>query len=31
MSENEKQWKGVFVTRDRECFTLSHFIFTNQN
>ena len=31
MSENEKQWKGVFLVKDGECFALSHFIFTNQN
>ena len=31
MSENKKQWKGVFLVKDREYFALSHFIFTNQN
>ena len=31
ISEKEKQWKGVFLVNDRECFVLSHFIFTNQN
>ena len=31
MSENEKQWKGTFLVKHRECFALSHFIFTNQN
>ena len=31
MSENGKQWKGVFLVKDRESFALSHFIFTNQN
>ena len=31
MSEKEKQRKGVFLVNDRECFALSHFIFTNQN
>ena len=38
MSEKEKQWRGDFLVKssnifnnDRECFALSHFIFTNQN
>ena len=31
MSDYKKQWKGVFLVKDRECFALSHFIFTNQN
>ena len=31
MSENEKQWKGIFLLKYRECFALSHFIFINQN
>ena len=26
----EKQKKGVFLAGNRECFALSHFIFTNQ-
>ena len=28
MSEKENQKKGVFLVNDRECFALSHFIFT---
>ena len=28
ISEKEKQKKGVFLVKDRECFALSHFIFT---
>ena len=28
MSENEKQRKEVFLANDKECFALSHFIFT---
>ena len=28
ISEKEKQKKGVFLVNDRECFALSHFIFT---
>ena len=31
MSEKENQRKGVFVVNNRECFALSHFIFSNQN
>ena len=31
MSEKAKQRKGVFLVNDRECFALSHFIFTKQN
>ena len=31
MSENEKQWKGVSLVKDTDCFGLPHFIFTNQN
>ena len=31
MSENEKQWKGVFLVKDREYFALSRFTFTNRN
>ena len=31
MSEKEKQKKEVFLVNDRECFALSHFIFTKQN
>ena len=31
MPEIEKQVKSVFLVNDRECFALSHFIFTNQN
>ena len=31
MLEEQRQRKGVFVVNDRECFELSHFIFTNQN
>ena len=31
MSENEEQWKGVFLVKDRECFALFHFNFINQN
>ena len=31
MSEKEKQRKAVFVVNNRECFALSHFIFSNQN
>ena len=30
MSEKKKQRK-VFLVKDRECFALSHFLFTNQN
>ena len=30
MSEKEKQRKSVFLVNDRECFALSHFIFSNQ-
>ena len=30
MSEKEKQRKSVFLVNDKECFALSHFIFTNQ-
>ena len=31
MSENEKQRKGISLVHDKECFALSHFIFTKQN
>ena len=31
MSEIEKKWKRLFLVMDRECFALSHFIFTNQS
>ena len=31
MSKNEKQQKTVFLVKDRECFALSNFIFSNQN
>ena len=31
MSEKEKRRKGVFLINNRECFALSHFIFTTQN
>ena len=31
MLEKKKQKKGEFLVNDRECFALSHFIFTNQN
>ena len=27
---SEKQWKGVFLVKDRKCFALSDFISTNQ-
>ena len=29
--QKKKQRKGVFLVNDRECFALSHFIFTNQS
>ena len=31
MLEKEKQRKGIFLVNDKECFALSHFIFSNQN
>ena len=31
MSEKEKQRKEVFLVNNRECFALSHFLFTDQN
>ena len=30
MSEKQKQKKEVFLVNNRECFALSHFIFTKQ-
>ena len=30
MLEKKKQKKVEFLVNDRECFALSHFIFTNQ-
>ena len=27
----QKKKKGLFLVNDRECFALSHFIFTKQN
>ena len=31
MSEKQKQKKEVFLVNNRECFALSHFVFTKQN